>query len=611
MALVFHPHIVDLINVSDEILDGRAEDWTALLEATQQAGETHRWQGERFAYFRQGQERSSDSESLAAELRTHFEKRGLVLEQLAGIGQREGPLEELRDAILVIQKVSQNITKASEELERLDSAQPLSPFPLIHDFLRAGENVKAGLESAESLSSRLPAVVTWVEDVAQDWDTERELFTDLRLMDEEFRELLEELQDGIGGVFVFLEEGDCSDLEAGLDFISRASQKLGQFIGRAQLEASEKPLRSPYREIECWAIRRSQSSAEEPGVLAARALVATLLETQQHQLAGFGEIPFDSEAYLAAFEKAETTLHLELSALENDDCEGLCQASQEYEATLRELARTLAEASVDLEEAPALQELRKIVLGVYYGQTPRRFLRSLLDTLVPGFQRALAGETEPAAQAALSECLAAFEHAINGLDDESVTDLVDAWRLLNSGGAALIAVQRHRVAEEEAEKEKRRLPCPSCGRRNEPETTKCACGARLLVATIGQLEAASRVGLSVKEGPPTLVQSPGPRPKSEHLLQLLGLATRIHLGAAGPREIQSTLEPHLQRVAALLEQTPSEGKARFFRQSVMKFQRGLENLASQARQPNVAGLVSGIELLLEAGQELGTFRSQE
>ncbi len=611
MALVFHPHIVDLINVSDEILDGRAQDWTALLEATRQAGETHQWQSERFAYFRQGQERSSDSESLAAELRTHFERRGKVLEQLVGISEREGTLEDLQDAILVIQKVSQNITKASEDLERLDSAQPLSPFPLIHDFLRAGANVKTGLESAESLNVRLPAVVAWVEDVSQDWDTERELFSELCPMDEEFRALLEELQDGIGGVFVFLEEGDQTDLEAGLDFISKATQKLGQFIGRAQLEASEKPLRSPYREIECWAVRRSQSSAEEPKVMAAKALVTTLLETQQRQLAGFGEIPFDSDAYLAAFEKAETTLGLEFSALERDDFEGLCQTSQEYEATLQELARTLAEASVDLEEAPALQELRKIVLGVYYRQTPRRFLRSLLDTLVPGFQRALAAETEPAAQAALSECLAAFEHAINGLDEESVTDLVDAWRLINSGGAALIAVQRHRVAEEEAERERRQLPCPSCGRRNDPETAKCACGARLAVATIGQLEAASRVGISVKEGPPTLVNSAGPRPKSEHLLQLLSLATRIHAGAAGPREIQQTLEPHIQRVNALLKQTPGEGKGRFFQQSVRKFQRGLENLADQAQRPSAAGLVSGIELILEAGQELGTFRSSE
>ncbi len=611
MALLFHPHIVDLINAADEILDGRSDDWSEVASALEQAVETHRWQSERLTYFRQGQERSSDSESIAEELRRFFENRAQVFEKLHGFCQTGATLDELADSIALLQKVSQSITKSSEDLERIDSSKPLSPFPLIHDFLRAGHNVKDGLEAPQSLQDRLPAVVAWVEDVAQDWDTERELFTELRPMDIEFQALLEELQEGVGGVFVFLDEGDTADLESGLAAIAESSQKLGQFIGRAQLEAADKPLHSPYREIECWAVRRSQSSPDDPRVVTARASVALLLENQQRQLAGFGEIPFDSEDYLEAFETAEAALSDELTALENNELESLCQASQRHEVALRELARTLAEASVDLEEAPALQELRKIVLGVYYRQTPRRFLRLLLDTLVPGFQRALAVETDQEAKSALSECLTAFEHAINGLDDESITDLVDAWRLINSGGAALIKVQRHRIAEEEAEKEKKRLPCPSCGRRNEPTDAKCACGARLLIATIGQLDAASRVGLSVKEGPPTLVRSAGPRPKSEHLLQLLTLATRIHAGAAGPLEIQKTLEPHLQRVNALLQQTPTEGKARFFRQSVVKFQKGLENLAFQAQHPNISGLVSGIELLLEAGQELGTFQNQE
>ena len=607
MALLFHPQIVDLINAADEVLEGRTEGRSELLEAVTQAEETHQWQSERFLYFRQGQECSAESQSLATALQGHLDQRAEALGRVRQ-GCEDESLEPLRDAILVVQKASQNITKASEDLERLDSATPLSPFPLLHDFLRAGANVQEGTVESESLTSRLPALIAWVDDVVEDWNTERELFTELLPMDDEFNGIVEELQNGVGGVFVFLDEGDKRDLEAGLAAIARASQKLGQFIGRAQLEASDKAMHSPYREIERWTVRSSREPRDEQAVAEARQSVAELLETQQQQLSGLGEIPFDSEEYLAAFEAVESAMAEEFAALEADDVERLCQASQNHEVALEGLATTLAAASVDLEEAPALQELRKVVLGVYYRQTPRRFLRSLLDTLVPGFQRALAAEADEAARLALADCLTAFEHAINGLDDESITDLVDAWRLINSGGAALIAVQRHRIAEEEAEKERRQLACPACGRRNDPEIAKCACGARLLVATIGQLEAASRVGISVKEGPPSLTNPSAPKPKSQHLLQLLTLATRIHTGTAGPQEIQKTLEPHLQRVNSLLQQTPGEGKGRFFRQSVRKFQRGLESLADQAQRPSAAGLVSGIELILEAGQELGTFQ---
>ncbi len=611
MALLFHSDIVELVNTADEVLGGRFDFWKPLAQRVARAQRTHQWQWERFCFFRQGQERTPDTEEISAELTQDFHLRGQALQALEQLCHGRGQLTELDRWVLTLLRASQRITKGSEELERLDSTRPLSAFPLLHDFLRAGNNVAQKLENLQALGPRLKPLIGWVKDLEADWELESELFEDLRSMNKEFQAILGEMKEGVGAIFVFLETGNYPDLETGLERISEVGQELAQFIQRAQAAATDKAIHSPYREIERWAARRTSAEPSDPKIQEAREGVDRLLQVHQHQLSGFGEIPFDSEEYLTAFEAVEEALAQELAAFEADDLEGLCEASQNYEVALERLSETLSEASYDLDEAPALQELRRLVLAVYYKQAPRRFLRSLLETLVPGFQRALAVEVQEEARAALAQCLQACEHAISGLDEESVTDLVDAWRLLNVGGAALLAVQAQRLAEEEAEAERRRVPCPNCGTRNETTATTCACGVRLLLSTHGQLEAASNTGVvSIKEGgPPT--ELGGHQPTSENLLQLLQLAERIDAGAATSAEISQTLEPHLARVRGLLESTPASGKARFFRHSVQKFQRGLEQLAGQARHPDSDRLAQGVELLMEAGQELETFRSSE
>ena len=609
MPLIFHSDIVDLINSADEVVGGRDEFWEPLSAAVSKVQRLQQWQWERFGYFRQGQQRTPESQEIATGLVRDFQRRAEALQALEEICQGATEPTLLESWLLVLIKASQRITKASEDLERLDSSEPLSAFPLLHDFLRAGSNVAAKVEGPKALAVRLKPLVSWVRDLDADWQLECELFEDLRPMDEEFQVILTEMKESVGAVFIFMESGNYPELEGGLERLTEAGQELAQFIFTAQKTSVDKANHSPFREIERWAVRRSSAEPDELKIQEAHQGVMTLLQAQQRQLAGLGEIPFDSDEYLAAFESVETALGQELAAFEAGDLEALCEASQNYEVALETLSNTLSEASADLEEAPALQELRRLVLAVYYKQAPRRFLRSLLDTLVPGFQRALSTETQEEAREALTLCLQACDHAISGLDDESVTDLVDAWRLLNTGGAALVAVEAKRVAEEKAEEERRRILCPSCGERNDPTATTCSCGVRLLLATHGQLEAASASGgVSVKEGP-----APGVfgnhQPRSTHLSELLQLAERIHAGQASSSEIYQTLEPHVLRARALLESTPDSGKTRFFRQSIQKFEKGLQQIAGQARVPDASRLSQGVELLMEAGQELETFRA--
>lgn len=606
MALFFHPDIVQLIDTADEVLGGR-DQWINLAAAVARAQQLQDWQWERFLYFRQGQEKTPDSEEIAGEVAQDFQLRGKLLQSIDDLCRSRGPRPELQALVLALLRASQRITKGSEELERLDSTRPLAPFPLLHDFLRAANNVHSKLESPQALGLRLKALVGWVKDLEADWGAELELFENLRPLDEEFQAILEEVKEGVGAVYHFLASGDYPDLAAGTESLSEAAQELARFIAQAQAAAADEAEHSPYREIERWAVRRLRMGPEDQATQQAKGEVETLLQSHQAQLEGLGEIPFDSEEYLAAFEELEAVIDQEFAAFEADEFEALCGASQNHELALDRVSATLAEASVDLDGAPALQELRRLVLAVYYKQAPRRFLRSLLDTLVPGFQRALVAESQQQAKNALALCLQACEHAISGLDEESLTDFVDAWRLLNTGGAALLAVQEQRLAQEAAEAEQRKVPCLACGLRNEPTAMTCACGVRLVLSTERQLDAAAEVNaLSLKEG---VAHSPQATPASENLAQLLGLAERIEAGLATPTEIAQTVEPHLARVQALLESTPATGKARFFRHSVEKFRQAVDKLAAQAEVRDADSLAQGVELLLEAGQELETFRT--
>jgi ribosomal protein L40E len=593
MALMLHPHIVELINLGDSLLDGAAL-WDEFEEALARAQESDQWQQQRFLYFRQGQARSERLEDLAEVAWQALNERSEALRDLKSLLEGSACHEALADSLLTVQKASQRVSKASADLEAaLEEVPSLASFPLLQDVLQAGRNVLDGLEPPDILASRVPTLVAWVKDLEVDWAQECELFEALRSGQDEFMQVGEGLKQGVGAIYLFLEQGLPEDLVAGLGGLQDSARQLEAFIAWSQRETVGKHRYSPFRDIERWAIRQGTCAPDDPALEEARQAVMRLLESKQQQLSALGEIPFDSDDFLAAFERLEAILTDEWEAYESGDLESSCQISLSYEAALSDLAESLAGASVDLEGAPALQELRRVLLGVYYGQTPRRFLLSLVQALEPGFLQALANEPEPAAREALQLCCQAFEHIRIGMAEGSVNDLVDAWRLLNSGGAALLAVEAERRALELREQERQQPVCLRCGARNTATSTVCACGARLLAAP----STAAASVFSLSEG-----ESDHGQPA--HLRQLLGLAARIQEGSAEGEEIRSELEPHLLRARSLLAQATQARAPGAFQLGVSKFLLGLEKFSSQANQRDLGELSRGVELLLEGSEQL-------
>ncbi len=595
MPLILHPHVIDVLNVADELLDGH-DQWHLFEQVLGQMDETHIWQQERYQHFRQGQKRTSTLDELRTRVEASFAARTEALADLRTQIEQRDP-EGLSGATTRLQKSSQAIALISEELEAEDSRHRLAAMPLLHDFLQAGFNVYGGYESYPVLRSRLAPVVDWITALEADWAGECELFESLAERQAEFEAALQLCKNGVGAILTFEESGVESDLLAGLAYFQEGAQQLAAFVWQARQDSADMASYSNFREVERFAVRLSKLGLEDEATEQARARVIELFERQAQQLQGMADIPVHSEVYGEALAEVEATLEKEREALEANDVEALGEASMAFQSGLEGLAQLLEESSHDLEEAPALQELRRAVLGVYYNQVPRRFLRDLLFHITPGFEKALELENEPDARAALEACLSAMGCAEVGLEEASPEALAESYRLLNQGGSALIEVQRRRVAQVAEQEESRRVTCAQCGVRQEPAAVCAECGAKIIKAHTG-VETSS---LQVSEGAERIEQ-----PQS--LEELFDLVARIREGVAEPDEILAVVDPVRARAKSILQQATAGGASEQFLFSVQQFSHGLEQLAGQARSRDLEALEESNARLHVAAAELLAYK---
>lgn len=589
MPLILHPHVIDVLNTTDDLLDGH-ELWEQFEQVLAQMAETQAWQKERYDFFRQGQKRTAAMEELRVPVEDAFAERANALATLQSqLEQRD--LEVLSEAVRSLQKASQRIAKGTEALEAEDTRQRLTPLPLLHDFLQAGFNVYGDYEPFSVLKPRLGPLVSWVQSLEKDWAGECELFETLRDRQPVFDEAVNLFKNGIGAVVVYEESGDSKELLAALTALQEAGNQLAQFVHQASVDATDLASYSNSREIERFAVRQASLGADDPSTQEARQQVVELLERQSQQMQGMADIPFHSEEYAEGLAEVEAAWTREQEALESGDIEALGEASMAFQSSLEKLGTLLDESSQDLSEAPALQELRRAVLGVYYNQVPRRFLKDLLFHIAPGFAKTLETEFEDDAIEALETCLHAFECAQVGLNEGSTEALAESWRLLNVGGAQLIAVQQRRVAQAAAEEESRKVTCTQCGCRQEPSSSCVECGAKLMKVDLG-VESSS---MQLSEG-----ESSNDRPQS--LRELFDLVSRIREGVANQQEILSVVDPVRTRAQTILKQATKGGASEDFVRSVQVFSLGLDQLADQARERNLEKLEES-SLMLQASSE--------
>lgn len=592
MALVLHPHVVDVLNVADDLLDGHSV-WELFDQVLAQMAETHQWQRERFDFFRQGQKRTSESQRLASLAETSFELRGQSLATLQTLAEQRVS-DGLAEAVEGLLRASQRIAKETEELDAEDGRHRLSPLPLLNDFLQAGFNVYGEHEPADILKARLGPLAAWISSLESDWAGECELFESLRERHGAFEEAIDLLKTGVGAVVTYQESGEASDLLAALVYLQEGGEKTAEFVRQARRDAADLASYSNFREIERYAVRRARLGPEDAATQEARQQVEQLLEALHQRLADLAELPFDSEEFSEAMAVAESHWSRMREALEGEEIELLGEASTQFQASLDGLAEPLGRASADLEEAPALQELRRAVLGVYYNQIPRRFLRELLRVVTPGFQALYEGEQDPQVRESLAVCLQAFEAADVGLQEGAAEAFIEAYRGLNEGGAQVIAIQRQRQVQEEALEESRKVSCTQCGTRQEPAPACSQCGARLIRPQGEEMTSSVVLTEGASEEPS--------QPSS--LRELNDLIGRIREGVAGPEDIAQVVDPLRGRAQTLLHQASQAGADEGFVSSVQRFAVGLEGLASQAQERNLERLDMAAEILTESSDSI-------
>jgi hypothetical protein len=564
MPLLLHPHVVEVLNLVDDLLEGH-DQWGSLETALAQLTETQTWQEERYRFFRQGQKRTPAIAELRIPVEEALEVRAEALAELAA----SRDLEALAAAARRLEKSSQCIARGSEALEVEDSRQRLSDFPLLHDFLQAGFNVYGDHEPFEVLKERLGPLVSWIGALQLDWADELELYDELQTRQPVFDEIIHLLQQGVGALFVYEEGRDSKDLLAALVQLQEAGASLSLFLAE--------PRPAGIREFDRLRLRTQRLGAEAESTSLARERVTALLESQRQQLRSLAELPVHSEEVDLAFAHAEEAWSRQVTALEAQDWEALNQAAQEFSASLERLGAVIASSSVDLREVPALQEIRRALLGVYYQQVPRRFLRDLVETIGPGFRQALEAEQEAEARLALELVVAALEQ-------ESVAE---GLRLLNQAGPALLAVQSRRAEAAAREEEERRVSCTQCGLRQESAAACSGCGARLLRSDLGATSSSIWAEAS-----------------GTALDEVFELVQRIRQGPVEEAEIRAVVDPLRERARVLLLRARSGGASEEYVSSLGEFQAGLELLAGQARERDLEVLEQGQAQLQQSSEEI-------
>lgn len=600
MSLHFHPQIVQVINLGDGLLAGEplSEEF---LDQARQLAVVHDEQLARFRFFSEGQKKTPEIMELYEEVEEAFSERRVALNLLLNDELSEEKLERGLEKVL---RTSQRLTKSSEDLEKADSQVRFSLFPILHDFVQAGLNVHGEHCPQEALEERLPVVISWIQDLEQDWDDELELFEVLKEREGTFQGLLQNLKDGVGAIFLYLEEGEGQDLLAGLHLLQDTSEPLAQFMAECQQAVQEESQFSPYRDIERLAQRDAKLGKDDPEIQTAIAAVERLLSGKEAQLNEFGEMPIDSEDFVAIFEDMESALAQEQAALEKMDLETLCGASLTYWSLQEEIAELLESTSHEMEEAPALQEYRKLLLGVYLGQTPDRFLAAMTETLFEAFEKSYQGTQEAETRQALELCLAALEQARLYLETQNKECLIEARRLLEAGAIASIAIEQEHQRQLAIEKERMKLTCPKCSHRNDPALSTCEeCQSRLPFVADEKIETSSV----------TLVDS-GDNRVPRNVRQLLDLAARVEVGQCSQEEVKAAVEPLLTRAGKLLEQASNSSDEpdtkNVFLEGVNRYKEGLELLLACAGEQNLTMLASAIAAIEEGSKTLSPFLQQ-
>lgn len=442
-----------------------------------------------FKFFTQGVKKTTNFLNIIEEINQAYKLREELLEQM-GSAIKKDEHKNLDTLLNQLEEATIIITQASEALAVEDQKLHLSKNTSLNNFLQACLNVYADTEPAEVLPPRVAMAINLVNTMEQDFNNFIEIRPQAVPWQPYFIETINKMKEGIGGIQVFLDEHNPQNLIAGATMIQEASSSISSLMQDMFEKTQGLYTFSFVNEIERLWIRRyhmKEGTIQQEQLDEALQAVDRLVSFHESICENFKDSPI-SESIKVYYEQPleQMVVHERecLNKLSDDDNTLILlkDAVEKYINTNSSISDYVRQTIPNISEASNMNELRKLILGVYEGRTPVRILKRVASYLKEQLeQNKLAEEGSENAVNLQEQGLAKIEEFLITRNRELLNDSLE---LLQNGTILMLDYynEKNKKLIDSASKQGS-IACMKCGYINKNGVTYCEnCRSYLLLA---------------------------------------------------------------------------------------------------------------------------------
>ena len=483
----FSQPMIALIELSERWIEDRSfkEDLLLTLKTVAIINEAE-FNG--FKFYTQGVKKTTNLLNVIEEINDAYNKREVLLDKIGNLVKRNDP-QELESQLDQLEEATILITQASESLTIEDQRLHLSKNPSLNNFLQACLNVYAETEPPEVLLARIAMAINIVNSMEQDFEKYLEIRPQAVPWQPYFVESINKMKEGIGGIQVYLDERNPQNLLAGATMVQEASTSLANLMQDMFEKTHTLFTFSLINELERLWIRRyrfKEGTITQEQLDEATKDIDQLISYHENIYESFKDSPMNESIkgyYDQSIEQMVTYERDCFNKLSDDDNTliQLKDAIEKYINTNNSVSDYIKQTIPNISEASNMNELRKLILGVYDGRTPVRILRRVADYLKNQLEQNKTAEE--GAENAVSLQEQGLEKIYKFFETRNREFLTDALDFLQNGTILMLDHYNEKNKELIDSSSKGSIACIKCGYINKNGITYCEnCRSYLLLS---------------------------------------------------------------------------------------------------------------------------------
>ncbi len=562
-----------------------------------------------FMFNAQGIKKTNSLLNKIEDINKAYTERAEHLESLEGIIRRKES-QKIEEILNKIEETTIIIEQASSIATAEDSKMRLSRYPVLNNFLQACMNVYGESEPIEVLQPRIAAAINFVTSMEEQFKAHLEIRPQAAPWQPHFTDEIEKIKEGIGAVQIYIEERNSQNLIAGSHLIQENSLALFNLLQDMYEKTGGLHTFSKVSELERLWIRRFRF---KEGTITKEALdqamndVSMLISFHESSYANFIESPVNEAIKNHYQSSIEALIKYERESFEKltDDDTTLVmlkEAIEKYIETISTISEYITQTIPNISEATNINELCKVILGVYNGVTPVRILRRIMQYLKESLEKD--SSQDDGAGNALELQKQGLELIEEFLSVRNREILAKALEVLQNGTILLLDYYKEKSKSVIDNDDEEKIACMKCGYSNKKGISHCeSCHSYLLFAK--NMMASENHLINYENGELSDVEKP------ENIKKLEELASTISY-SQDPVDVKEIVAPILAQANEVLEffqKRPAEAAEKDemnpekFIEATKLYKSGLEKFLEYDKDGDKAHIATGIDMIRKASDQ--------